>query len=882
MRHLKRWMASLCVLTLLISALPGAAALEYESKCPDCGVTMLSTLVQPTCIDNGYIQTECPVCHGKGTAHGALGIYGIENNGRAYGHTYDMREGGVCSRCNDDARPPQTRPGLDIDPGYLVGEDGHTHDFKLVGNMFARKDNEGRKEWLCQTCKFKMMEDVPPLDENGMAQPGSTFRVTSSGSSGSGSGSTTTPGGTTNPGGSATNPGETTNPGGSTTNPGGSTTNPGETTNPGGSSTTDPATPEPPGMQPSVTPGTPCANGRHTWKYLTEQATCTKEGRYYRSCSACGAEESIRTLPKSDHGWKYETIPATCTAEGKATRSCPDCGAEETLRTIPMLAHSWENKIIPATTSSAGRIYRVCSVCGGEETLSDIPRKLHDGSGSTEMPKLSQSEITQLLKNAPSRGSSIYDKEYDVEPSYKAPYAIGKVTDSLLQEAAARLNAMRRIAGLPSVTLDAGMCESAQYGAVVNAALNELTHYPSQPAGMDKGFYQKGRAAASSSNIACGYSLVGSVDGYMEDSDAGNISQVGHRTWQLNPKMGKVGFGMAGVYSMEMAHDQSGQGCNYDYIAWPASGSFPSDIFGKDYAWSVHLNPSVYAAPAVSSLAITLTGDGKTWTFQGSERYTAAHSGKYFNCINGYGGVGYGLIFRPDGISVYDGTYSVRIDGLKLRDGTPTSLNFQVDFFNTGLEDTGIPQDQQTNQIPQLPDSVASGNPFTDVPESAYYKDAVLWALGNNVTTGVTETQFQPNSTCTRGQVVTFLWRAKGCPEPRTQSNPFTDVKSSSPFYKAILWAQENGITTGTTATTFNPGGTCTNGHVLTFLWRANGQPAAGGSSSLASRYPNQYFTGAIGWAQARGILSSDSMNPRSQCPRADIVTYLYRDASNS
>ena len=861
MRRLKQWTAALCALVLMVSAIPGAGAYEHKSACSRCGTIMEYTPVQPTCIDNGYMYIVCPQCGSWGTGVGAYDE--LENGGRSLGHDYGPNKDGICSRCNDDARPPQTRPGLDIDPSYLVGEDGHTHNFKLMGNMFARKDNEGHKEWVCQTCKFKMMEDVPPLDENGMAQPGSTFRIP--GSSGSGSTSTKPGGSTTNPGGSTTNPGETTNPGGSATNPG---------------ETTNPVTPEPPVTQPPVTPGTPCANGRHTWKYLTEQATCTKEGRYYRSCSACGAEESIRTLPKSDHGWKYETVPATCTAEGKATRSCPDCGAEETLRTIPMLAHSWEKKTIPATTSSAGRIYQVCSVCGQEETLSDIPRKLHDGSGSTEMPKLSQAEITQLLKNAPLRGSSIYDKEYDVEPSYKAPYAIGKVTDSLLQEAAARLNAMRRIAGLPSVTLDAGMCESAQYGAVVNAALNELTHYPSQPAGMDKGFYQKGRAAASSSNIACGYSLVGSVDGYMDDSDAGNISRVGHRTWQLNPRMGKVGFGMAGAYSMEMAHDQSGQGCSFDYIAWPASGSFPSDIFGKDYAWSVHLNPSVYAAPAVSGLTITLTGDGKTWTFQGSERYTAAHSGKYFNYINGYGGVGYGLIFRPDGISVYDGTYSVRIDGLKLRDGTPTSLNFQVDFFNTGLEDTGIPQGQQPNQIPQLPDSVASGNPFTDVPDSAYYKDAVLWALENNVTTGVTETQFQPNSTCTRGQVVTFLWRAKGCPEPRTKTNPFTDVASSSPFYKAILWAQENGITTGTTATTFNPRGTCTSGHVVTFLWRSNGEPNPVGASALASANPNKYFTGAVAWADSSGLLTGvgSAFVPGQNSPRANIVTYLYRD----
>ena len=169
---------------------------------------------------------------------------------------------------------------------------------------------------------------------------------------------------------------------------------------------------------------------------------------------------------------------------------------------------------------------------------------------------------------------------------------------------------------------------------------------------------------------------------------------------------------------------------------------------------------------------------------------------------------------------------------------------------------------------------------FTDVPAGSYYQDAVAWALEKGVTTGVTATRFEPNATCTRGQVVTFLWRAKGSPEPKTKTNPFTDVDPSSPFYKAILWAQENGITTGTTATTFNPRGTCTSGHVVTFLWRANGKPGASGPSALAKAYPGKYYTSAVAWADAKGLLSGTgrAFNPGAQSPRADIVTYLYRD----
>ena len=178
-------------------------------------------------------------------------------------------------------------------------------------------------------------------------------------------------------------------------------------------------------------------------------------------------------------------------------------------------------------------------------------------------------------------------------------------------------------------------------------------------------------------------------------------------------------------------------------------------------------------------------------------------------------------------------------------------------------------------------EDVTPTNPFTDVPADAYYHDAVLWALRAGVTTGVSATTFAPMATCTRGQVVTFLWRAFGKPEPQTTENPFTDVSETSAFYKAILWAYENGITSGVTADTFNPGGTCSSGHVVTFLWRANGKPAATGDSMLAAAYPDRYFTDALAWADSAGLLSGtgSALVPADNSPRADIVTYLYRNA---
>ena len=169
---------------------------------------------------------------------------------------------------------------------------------------------------------------------------------------------------------------------------------------------------------------------------------------------------------------------------------------------------------------------------------------------------------------------------------------------------------------------------------------------------------------------------------------------------------------------------------------------------------------------------------------------------------------------------------------------------------------------------------------FTDVPREAYYWDPVQWAVDHGVTKGVSETNFAPADTCTRGQVATFLWRAKGCPEPATTVNPFTDVDPSSAFYKAILWAAENGVTAGTSDTTFSPGNPCTRAHVVTFLWRAQGKPAATGAAPLADSFPQGYYTDAVRWADAAGLLdgTGEAFAPSALCPRADIVTYLYRN----
>ncbi|MBR4661866.1 MAG: S-layer homology domain-containing protein [Clostridia bacterium] len=170
---------------------------------------------------------------------------------------------------------------------------------------------------------------------------------------------------------------------------------------------------------------------------------------------------------------------------------------------------------------------------------------------------------------------------------------------------------------------------------------------------------------------------------------------------------------------------------------------------------------------------------------------------------------------------------------------------------------------------------------FTDVPGEAYYAAPVAWAVANNITNGTSATTFSPEEGCTRGQVVTFLWRAAGCPEPAGSKNPFRDVKADDYFYKAVLWAVENEITNGTSAKTFSPEETCTRGQIVTFLWRASGSPSAGSASNpFKDVKAADYFRDAVLWAVAKGVtLGTDKthFSPEDTCTRGQVVTFLYR-----
>ena len=209
--------------------------------------------------------------------------------------------------------------------------------------------------------------------------------------------------------------------------------------------------------------------------------------------------------------------------------------------------------------------------------------------------------------------------------------------------------------------------------------------------------------------------------------------------------------------------------------------------------------------------------------------------------------------------------------------------NGAVHFITVTLTVTPKPEEPQQEADAALSGILAAitgTNPFSDVPGGAYYNAAVRWAVKNGIASGTDAKHFSPDAACTRAQAVTFLWRAAGSPAPALVENPFTDVKPSDYCYDAVLWAVENGIAKGTSAAAFSPDAACTRGQIVTFLYRAAGSPAGYANSGYMDVPETSYCAVPVAWAVALRITSGTgtlTFSPDDLCTRAQIVTFLYR-----
>lgn len=289
---------------------------------------------------------------------------------------------------------------------------------------------------------------------------------------------------------------------------------------------------------------------------------------------------------------------------------------------------------------------------------------------------------------------------YLTEPSVTAPYAMGSLTLAYLDTGLVYLNYIRRLAGLEPLELSEHLCVQAQYGAVVLAANDNLTHTPEKPADMEVSFFRMGANACAAGNLSMRFLyphdrlLQNALQGQMDESSALNRLTLGHRRWLLDPALGKIGFGLATSasgkqYIVAPISDTSGTGPVPDAVCWPSAGQFPNSLLTPGTPWSISLNPAVYAIPEESDLQVTVTRlrddtvfipgllDSRD-TLDGEGTYLLMSSQPYGTgpCISF--SIGKSLL----GESAWLGDYQVDLIGLRKLDGSPASLTYTVRFFD--------------------------------------------------------------------------------------------------------------------------------------------------------------------------------------------------------
>ena len=341
--------------------------------------------------------------------------------------------------------------------------------------------------------------------------------------------------------------------------------------------------------------------------------------------------------------------------------------------------------------------------------------------------------------------------------------------------------------------------------------------------------------------------------------------------------------------------DFTANGTNYTYTLQNDSGATSTLVTAvSGNGEPVSINGQALSTGGSATVAIPKSGTTNIVVGIGAKTYTLTilrNSGTGGN--EGGGGSGYsyytikatagagGSISPSGNVSVREGrdqTFTITPDkGYAV-------ANVKIDGKSIGAVKSYTFENVRRTHTIEVIFMKANGNPqtgvFVDVATGSYYEDAVDWAVENGITKGTDDTHFSPDGICTRAQAVTFLWRAAGSPEPETRTMPFTDIPVGSYYYDAVLWAVENGITKGTSDTTFSPNMTCTRAQIVAFLWRSEKSPAAGTANPFADVKSTAYYADAVLWAVKENITkgtTNTTFSPNADCTRAQIVTFLYR-----
>jgi len=658
---------------------------------------------------------------------------------------------------------------------------------------------------------------------------------------------------------------------------------------------------------------------------VIQAETCETDGQAYYSCTTCGYEK-FTTRPALGHDYGDWTVvtPATETTEGLEQRVCANDNSHVEERTIPVLTHTHTIQTVAAKAADCmnpGNI--ACYQCSG------CQRYFSDAEGATELNEEDViiaalghdwSDWTDTGENAPADvhtrscqrscgvANEIGNHEWsrwtdDGDTNHKKTCSVCSGTrtaahtfgDWLVQDA----GSLKR-------TCTAVACDAYETLAV-NAPTGEIL--------VDNKTTPTANDAAADLLIEAPADIINDIltEEDVEKVQEGAAISVYLQVEDISNTVGTTEAATASGAAAEVGA-QIGMYLDIDlYKAVTASGSTVKtqvtetndhvtiSIVVPDELINTDPNVTrVYSIVRVhAGWAEIIYGEfdpaTKTLTFQTNKfsTYALAYSDTSMPVYDDYEEP----TFRPVVEKTEGGT--VRVSPRNPEQGDRVTITATPD---TGCEiDQVIVTDRRGNEIEVRANGngtytfrqpygkvtievifaeVESAPVFDDVERDDYYFDAIRWAVANGITNGTSKTMFSPEAACTRAQMVTFLWRAAGCPEPAATDCKLTDVDMDSYYGKAVLWAIENGITNGTSATTFGPDAACTRGQMAAFLCRMAGGKAAGSTDAFADVKADAYYAEAVQWAVENGVTNGTGDNkfsPDAVCTRGQMVTFLYR-----
>ncbi len=579
-------------------------------------------------------------------------------------------------------------------------------------------------------------------------------------------------------------------------------------------------------------------------------ATCTKDGSYDEVvyCSAC-KEEMSRTS-KTVHALGHDlvtdaAVAATCTETGLTKGShCTRCDYKVEQEVVPALGHDYIDHEAKAASCTAGgwEAYQTCSRCD-YTTYKEIPAKGHTAAAAVR-----ENEVTATCTKDGSYDEVVYCSacEEEMSRTSKTVHALGH---ALVTDAAV-----------------AATC--TETGLTKGSHCTRCDYKVEQEVVPALGHDYIDHEAKAASCTAIGW------EAYQ------TCSRCDYTTYKEIPAKGHTAA--AAVRENEVTATCTKDG-SYDEVVYCSTCEEELSRTSKTvHALGHALVTDAAVAATCTETGLTEGGHCARCDYKVEQEVIPA-LGHAWDTPTYVWSEDYGAITATR-ICKRDANHTEQ------ERGTVTSMVTKEATYDAAgeitytatFENAAFTTQTKTVETPKLERPTPTENPFTDVRESEYYYNAVLWAVTNGVTSGTSATTFSPADGCTRAQVVSFLWRAAGKPAPTGRNNPFADVKENEYYYNAVLWAVEQGITAGTSLTAFSPNATCTRAQIVTFLWRFAGQPEPSTASNPFQDVSAQaYYAKAVLWAAENAVTSGTSnttFSPDATCTRAQVVTFLYRD----